>query len=174
MIVLEKQEIESLIDLNQMMDQIEEAYRIFGEGDYYMPPRQAVEDANKSMMYMPCYTKEMIGTKILSIFPDNAKLGLPSIDGVMLLNDYQTGKPLAILDGQTVTAWRTGAVGGVGIRHLAAKDSHTVGIIGTGVQGFYQALYACAARDIHTVYVYNHSSRDLTDYLGRLEKAIDK
>ncbi len=42
MIVLEKQEIESLIDLNQMMDQIEEAYRIFGEGDYYMPPRQAV------------------------------------------------------------------------------------------------------------------------------------
>ena len=174
MIVLEKQEIESLIDLNQMMDQIEEAYRIFGEGDYYMPPRQAVEDANKSMMYMPCYTKEMIGTKILSIFPDNAKLGLPSIDGVMLLNDYQTGKPLAILDGQTVTAWRTGAVGGVGIRHLAAKDSHTVGIIGAGVQGFYQALYACTARDIHTVYVYNHSSRDLTDYLGRLEKAIDK
>ena len=107
MIVLEKQEIESLIDLNQMMDQIEEAYRIFGEGDYYMPPRQAVEDANKTMMYMPCYTKEMIGTKILSIFPDNAKLGLPSIDGVMLLNDYQTGKPLALLDGQTVTAWRT-------------------------------------------------------------------
>ena len=174
MIVLEKQEIESLIDLNQMMDQIEEAYRIFGEGDYYMPPRQAVEDANKSMMYMPCYTKEMIGTKILSIFPDNAKLGLPSIDGVMPLNDYQTGKPLALLDGQTVTAWRTGAVGGVGIRHLAAKDSHTVGIIGAGVQGFHQALYACAARDIHTVYVYNHSSRDLTDYLDRLEKAIDK
>ena len=92
----------------------------------------------------------------------------------MLLNDYQTGKPLAILDGQTVTAWRTGAVGGVGIRHLAAKDSHTVGIIGAGVQGFYQALYACTARDIHTVYVYNHSNRDLTDYLGRLEKAIDK
>ena len=54
------------------------------------------------------------------------------------------------------------------------RDSHTVGIIGAGVQGFYQALYACTARDIHTVYVYNHSSRDLTDYLGRLEKAIDK
>ena len=99
MIVLEKQEIESLIDLNQMMDQIEEAYRIFGEGDYYMPPRQAVEDANKTMMYMPCYTKEMIGTKILSIFPDNAKLGLPSIDGVMLLNDYQAAGPTGWTDG---------------------------------------------------------------------------
>ena len=42
------------------------------------------------------------------------------------------------------------------------------------MQGFHQAVYACAARDIHTVYVFNHSDRDLTDYLERLKKAIDK
>lgn len=173
MIVLNKEQIDALVDRNQMMDQIEEAYRIFGAGEYYMPPRPTVEDANKTMMYMPCYTKEVIGTKILSIFPDNAKLGLPSIDGIVYLNDYTTGAPLAVMDGQAVTAWRTGAVGGVGIRHLSRKDCHTVGIIGAGVQGFYQALYACAAREIHTVYVYNHSGRDLTDYLERLQKAID-
>ena len=123
-------------------------------------------------MYMPCYTKEIIGTKILSIFPDNAKLGLPSIDGIVYLNDYTTGKPLAVLDGQAVTAWRTGAVGGVAVRHLSRKDCHTVGIVGAGVQGFHQALYACAAREIHTVYVYNHSDRDLTDYLARLKKLL--
>ncbi len=173
MIVLDKKQIEAVIDLNGMMDQIEEAYRIFGSGDFYMPPRPSVEDKNKTMLYMPCYTKEVIGTKILSIFPDNAKLGLPSIDGIVYLNDYETGKPLAVMDGQTVTAWRTGAVGGVGIRHLSRKDCQTVGIVGAGVQGFHQALYACAARDIHTVYVFNHSDRDLTDYLHRLEKAID-
>ena len=121
---------------------------------------------------MPCYTKEIIGTKILSIFPENAKLGLPSIDGVVLLNDQQTGAPVAVMDGQSVTAWRTGAVGGVGIRHLSGKDAHTVGIVGAGVQGFHLALYACAARDIHTVYVFNHSDRNLTDYLARLQKAI--
>lgn len=173
MIVLNKQQIEEIIDRNQMMDTIEEAYRIFGSGDFFMPPRPVVENENKTMMYMPCYTKEVIGTKILSIFPDNAKLGLPSIDGVVLLNDYTTGAPLAVMDGQAVTAWRTGAVGGVGIRHLSRKDCHTVGIVGAGAQGFHQALYACAARDIHTVYVFNHSDRDLTDYLARLEKAID-
>ena len=173
MLVLDKKQIEEVIDLNGMMDQIEEAYRIFGSGDFYMPPRPTVEDENKTMMYMPCYTKEVIGTKILSIFPDNAKLGLPSIDGIVYLNDYTTGKPLAVLDGQAVTAWRTGAVGGVAVRHLSRKDCHTVGIVGAGVQGFHQALYACAAREIHTVYVYNHSDRDLTDYLARLKKAID-
>ena len=90
MIVLDSEQIDKLIDRNEMMDQIEEAYKIFKAGDYYMPPRPCVEDANKTMMYMPCYTKEVIGTKILSIFPDNAELGLQSIDGIMYLNDYKT------------------------------------------------------------------------------------
>ena len=172
MIILSKAEIEALADPNEMMDTIEEAYRIFGANEFYMPPRPVVEHENKTLMYMPCYTKEIIGTKILSIFPENSKLGLPSIDGVVLLNDHTTGAPIAVMDGQAVTAWRTGAVGGVGIRHLSRKDCHTVGIVGAGVQGFYQAVYACTARDIHTVCVFNHSSRDLTDYLERLRKAI--
>lgn len=174
MIVLSKEQIEKMVDPDQMMDQIEEAYRIYGSGEFYMPPRPTVEHENKQLMYMPCYTKDIIGTKILSIFPENSKLGLPSIDGIVLLNDYTTGAPLAVMDGQSVTAWRTGAVGGVGIRHLSRKDCHTVGIIGAGMQGFHQAVYACAARDIHTVYVFNHNDRDLTDYLERLKKAIDK
>ena len=172
MILLGKEEIEKLADRNQMMDEIEHAYQIIRSGEYYVPNRPTVEHENKTLMYMPCYTKEAIGTKILTIFPDNAKLGLPSIDGVVLLNDPVTGAPQAILDGQAVTAWRTGAVGGVGIRHLARKDCHTVGIVGAGVQGFYQALYACAAREIHTVYLFSHSGRDLTEYMDRLEKAI--
>lgn len=173
MIVLSKKEIEELVDLNEMMDQIEEAYRIYGTGEYYMPPRPSVEHENKTLMYMPCYTKDIIGTKILSIFPENAALGLPSIDGVVLLNDRTTGTPVAVLDGQVVTAYRTGAVGGVGIRHLSREDCHTVGIVGAGVQGFHLALYACAARNIHTVCVYNHSDRDIREYLDRLEKTID-
>ncbi len=173
MIVLSKKEIEELVELNEMMDQIEEAYRIYGTGEYYMPPRPSVEHENKTLMYMPCYTKDIIGTKILSIFPENAALGLPSIDGVVLLSDRTTGAPVAVLDGQAVTAYRTGAVGGVGIRHLSREDCHTVGIVGAGVQGFHLALYACAARDIHTVCVYNHSDRDIREYLDRLEKTID-
>lgn len=172
MLLLNKKDIEESVDLNGMMDQIEEAYRIFGAGEFYMPPRPCVEHDNQTLIYMPCFTKESLGTKMLTIFPENAKLGLPSIDGLVLMNDPQTGKPIAMMDGQAVTAYRTGAVGGVGIRHLSRKDSHTAGIVGAGAQGFHLALYACAAREIHTVYVYNHSDRDLTDYLARLEKAI--
>ncbi len=67
MIILDKTKIEELMDLQQMMDQIEEAYRIFGKFEFNMP----------------CNTKEEIVTKILSILPDNARLGLPSIDGIL-------------------------------------------------------------------------------------------
>lgn len=173
MIFLDKQAIEKLVDPDEMMDQIEEAYRIYGKGAYYMPPRPVIEHDQKTLIYMPCYTDEIIGTKMLTIFPENAKLGLPSLDGLVILNDQKTGAPLAILDGQAVTAWRTGAVGGVGIRHLSRKDADTVGIVGAGVQGFHLAVYACAARPIRTVYIWNHSSRDLTGYMDRLKKAID-
>ena len=173
MIFIDKEKIASLVDYNEMMDTIEEAFQIFGTGEYFMPPRPVVEHNNKMLMYMPCYTNNAIGTKILTIFPEIAKLGLPSIDGVILLNDAVTGAPVAVLDGQAVTAWRTGAVGGVGIRHFSRKDCHTYGVIGAGTQAFYQTLFACAARDIHTVYIYNHSDRDLTDQIARLEKAID-
>ena len=172
MIFLGKEEVEKLVDPNEIMDQIEEAYRIFGADAYYMPPRPVIEHENKTLIYMPCFTEDIIGTKMLTIFPENAKLGLPSLDGLVILNDRTTGAPLAIMDGQAVTAWRTGAVGGVGIRHLSRKDARTVGIVGAGAQGFHQAVYACAARDIETVYIWNHSGRDLTDFMARLKKTI--
>ena len=172
MIFLGKEEVEKLVDPNEIMDQIEEAYRIFGADAYYMPPRPVIEHENKTLIYMPCFTEDIIGTKMLTIFPENAKLGLPSLDGLVILNDRTTGAPLAIMDGQAVTAWRTGAVGGVGIRHLSRKDARTVGIVGAGAQGFHQAVYACAARNIETVYIWNHSDRDLTDFMARLKKTI--
>ena len=137
-----------------------------------MPPRPVIEHENKTLIYMPCFTEDIIGTKMLTIFPENAKLGLPSLDGLVILNDRTTGAPLAIMDGQAVTAWRTGAVGGVGILHLSSKDARTVGIVGAGAQGFHQAVYACAARNIETVYIWNHSDRDLTDFMARLKKTI--
>ena len=172
MMFLGKEEVEKLVDPNEIMDQIEEAYRIFGADAYYMPPRPVIEHENKTLIYMPCFTEDIIGTKMLTIFPENAKLGLPSLDGLVILNDRTTGAPLAIMDGQAVTAWRTGAVGGVGIRHLSRKDARTVGIVGAGAQGFHQAVYACAARNIETVYIWNHSNRDLTDFMARLKKTI--
>lgn len=173
MIFLNQADVSRTVDLNDMMDQIEKAYKIYGQGDFYMPERPTVEYRDKTLIYMPCFLNDSFGTKILTQFPENGDKGLPIINGLMLLNDYETGAPAALLDGQSVTAYRTGAVGGVGIRHLSRRDCHSVGIVGAGTQGFYQALYACAAREIHTVNILNRRGRDMTAYIERLIKAID-
>lgn len=137
-----------------------------------MPSRQSIEQSNKQIVYMPVFANKMIGTKIMSIFPENRMYNMPTLSGVMLLNDYITGVPIAIMDGQAVTAWRTGAVGGVAIKYLSKKECHSVGIVGAGVEGFYQAVYACATREIHTIYIFNHHNKDLTEYSKCLKKTI--
>ena len=63
MLLLNKKDIEKSVDLDGMMDQIEEAYKIFESGAYYMPPRPTVEHDNKTLIYMPCYTKDSLGDK---------------------------------------------------------------------------------------------------------------
>ena len=59
---------------------------------------------------------------MLCEFPENPKKGLPLLTGLMILNDVKTGLPLAIMNGSSLTAMRTGAVGGVGVRYLAREN----------------------------------------------------
>ena len=89
MLFLNKDDIAKSINLNGMMDQIEEAYRIFGSGEFYMPPRPTVTYGNQTLIYMPCFTERSLGTKMLTIFPaekvyELAEAGYCSIDDVFL------------------------------------------------------------------------------------------
>lgn len=78
------------------------------------------------MLYMPCFLDSVIGTKMLSEFPDNPSLGIPYLNGLMILNNAKTGLPKAIMNGSALTAMRTGAVGGVALRYLAPEDAASV------------------------------------------------
>jgi len=172
MLFLNEKEIKLAVTLGEMIDTIEEAFCIFRSGEFYMPERFKVEYKNKTLLYMPCFTQDSFGTKMLTLFPENQAKKLPSIYGLMTLNDYETGRPLAILDAQALTALRTGAVGGVGMRHFAYPDSESVGVIGCGVQGFHQILYACDLRPIKRIYLYDAFNKNLADYINRLQQAL--
>lgn len=161
------------INFNEAMDKIEEAYHILKKGSFYMPPRPSIEYQNKTLLYMPCFTEQSLGTKILTVFPDNVKIKKPAIDGLMIIYNYETGEPLVVMDGKAVTAMRTGAVGGVGARYLSSKQSKSLGIIGAGTQGFYQALFACHARNIKEVYIYDYFIKDLSQFIHNLKSNLD-
>src|SRR5205814_8068048 len=75
------------------------------------------------------------GIKWVSGYPENSKRGLPYIAGLMILNDFETGMPLALMDAIWITAKRTGAATAVAAKYLARPESSSVGILGCGVQG---------------------------------------
>lgn len=72
------------------------------------------------------------GVKIVSVFPDNATRGLPSVQGTYLLLEATSGAPLAIFDGAALTRWRTGAASALAATYLARPDSATLLMVGTG------------------------------------------
>ena len=172
MIFLNRQDILKTITRAELMDKIEQAFGIIHGGDFYMPDRVSVLHKNKNLLFMPCFTETALGAKVLSVFPENARLGKPIIHGLMVLNDYESGEISALLDGQALTALRTGAVGGVAIRRLSPLDVENLGVIGAGVQGFMQVLYACAVRKIKKVFLYDAYRKDYVDYIRDLSQEL--
>jgi ornithine cyclodeaminase/alanine dehydrogenase len=86
---------------------------------------------------MPAYIPGLrsAGVKWVSGFPRNRERGLPYITGLLVLNDVDTGLPLAVMDCTWITAMRTGAATAVAARRLARPESSVVGVLGCGVQG---------------------------------------
>jgi ornithine cyclodeaminase/alanine dehydrogenase-like protein (mu-crystallin family) len=84
---------------------------------------------------MPVRGEGLAVLKWVTSFPDNPRRGLPTVTGVVLASDAETGEPLAVLDARAVTALRTGAAAAVATQELAREDARTVGLIGCGLHG---------------------------------------
>ena len=122
-----------------------------------VPQRLHLDRGENTLLLMPCFGEKYFSTKLVSVFPENLKKKKPMIYGSVVLNDGETGEPLAVLDGSKLTAMRTAAVGTVGIKYLAPEGATTLGIIGLGIQGFHQALFACQQRPIRKLFILDRS-----------------
>jgi alanine dehydrogenase len=91
-------------------------------GHFFQSLVGASSDADRAMV------------KWASIVAENSGSGLPNVTALIVLNDLKTGQPLAILDGNWITAARTAAMTAVAASHLARRDSRSIGFVGCGVQ----------------------------------------
>lgn len=173
MIILNEKEMWQAVTLEDVMESVEKAYEMHRNGDYLMPDRFIAQKEKDMMLYMPCFSSEYVGTKMLAEFPGNPAKGLPYLSGFMILNDGPTGQPRAIMNGSVLTAMRTGAVGGVGVKYLSKKDSKSVGLIGCGMQGLHQVMYACAVRPIKDVYLFDAFNKNLEGFIERLKAKLN-
>lgn len=126
------------VTMAEIIDAVEAGFREHGEGQVEMPPKPGVHPRPDSFLHaMPAWIPALhsVGIKWVSGYPGNQARGEPYIMGLLILNDEETGRPLAVMDCTWITAQRTGAATAVAAKYLARPESETVGIPGCGVQG---------------------------------------
>lgn len=142
-LVLTCAEVESVATMELAVQAVEEAFGAFGRGEATMPPKVylPIEDHDGDFRAMPARLGRFAGIKWVNVHAHNRKChGLPTVMAVYVLNDASNAFPLAIMDGTTLTALRTGAAGGVASKFLVCKPPSTVAFIGCGTQA--RTLYA--------------------------------
>lgn len=129
---------------------------------------------DRRFMAMPAYLGgkyQMAGMKWYGSNCENKASGLPRSILMMMLNDKDTGAPLALMSANLVSCYRTGAIPGVGAKYLARKDSETVTIIGPGVMGRTCLLaFLSVCPKITTVKVKGRGQRSLHAFEEFVEK----
>ncbi len=136
-LLLTAAEVQSLLDPDALLDALAEGFRALSAGRVEAPNRIGVTVPNTGfLLNMPAYQPgHPIAVKMVSVFHDNLRLGLPSHQALITLFDAQTGTPIALLDGTAITALRTAGAAALSARLLARPESHVLAIVGAGVQG---------------------------------------
>lgn len=174
---LSRKDVESVLTMEDAIEAVERAFKEHGSGTVNMPLRTVIRiEKNKGAVnFMPAYIETMgaVGIKVVSGYIDNpAKYNLPTILGVVLLNDPKNGNLLAIMDGAFLTAMRTGAGSGVATKYSARKDANEAGIIGTGVQGKTQIMAVSKVRKIDKVKAYDVAADRCKSFCKEISKEL--
>lgn len=126
------------LSMPEIIRAVENMFREKGEGRIEMPPKPGIHPRKDAFIHaMPAYIPRLgaAGIKWVSGYPGNQEKQLPYISGLLILNDPETGIPVAVMDATWITAKRTGAATAVAAKYLARTNSSSAGILACGVQG---------------------------------------
>ena len=167
---LDADAIRAAVPIGDMLDAVEAAYRDVSAGRDRSPLRTRVELDRGDLLLMPGVRSGGLGAtvKLVTVMPDNPGLGLPTVQALVVWLDAGTGRPLAIMDGATVTAMRTGAASGVATRLLARSDAASLAMLGAGAQAAWQVRAVLAARPIRLVSVFARSPEAREEFADRM------
>ena len=159
-ILLSRNDLSSILTMKAVMGAVEEGFRQLAIGTVNMPIRSVIriEKYKGLIVYMPAYVggNDALAVKVASSYPDNPmNHNLPTVLGTVLLNDPRTGQLVCIMDGNFITAMRTGAVSGVATKYLARKNARVVGIFGCGMQARTQLMAINEVRKLECAKAYD-------------------
>jgi len=133
---LDEDAIRPLLRLEDLIPAMERALADFSAGRVIHPVRSiiSVPQHRGFMGIMPAVHGDVMGAKLVNLYPDNISRGIPTHQAVIALFRAQTGEPLAMMDGRLITELRTAAVSAVATKLLSRHDAKSLAILGSGVQ----------------------------------------
>ena len=153
MILLRREEVRALLDPEALIDAVATALVDVSAGTASVPPRIAAFTPLGLLGAMVGYVPSLgvLAAKLVAVFPQNA--GMPTHRALIAVFDPRTGTPVAVLDGEEITAQRTAAASALATRLLAREDAAVLAIVGTGVQAASHARYVARVRRFGTLLV---------------------
>ena len=178
LLYLSKSDVEAVgLPMAEIVRSLEVAFRAKGQGRTEMPPKPGIHPGggDNFVHAMPAYIPDLksAGLKWVSGFPENHKKGLPYINGLLILNDVETGLPLSVMDCVWITAKRTGAATALSARYLARPQSSIVGVLGCGVQGRSNVEALKVLFPLKEVRAYDVNAETVERYAAEINAGLD-
>jgi len=156
-LILTARDILKVLDMDLALAAAREAFLAYGEGRVNMPPKAYLTLAKGDFraMYGEIFLPEahVCGLKWVNVHPGNPQVGLPSVMAKIVLNDPETGREWADMDGTHITNYRTGAAGGLAAALLSRPEASRLGVIGAGAQARTQIAAIMKVRPIEEVVI---------------------
>lgn len=173
---LSRTDVARALPMKAAVEGMKQAYAQLSAGEANMPLRARVPAENEGVaLVMPAYLprSQSLALKVVTVFPENVTQNLPIIHALVLALDAESGQPLALMEGGSLTAIRTGAGSGAATDALARNDASSVAIIGSGVQAKTQLEAVCAVRPIQRVWVYSPTPENAERFAHEMAGAND-
>lgn len=155
--ILTASDVRSALSMTEAIQAAREAFVALSSGRALVPLRGVLEVSGGVTLTMPAHVEgsPITSVKVVSVYPGNPGRGLPTIHATVLVIDADTGAPIALMDGASLTAIRTGAASGLATDLLARRGATTLGVLGAGVQARTQVEAVCAVRPIEEIRVFS-------------------
>jgi len=175
-LLISRHEVQELLTMSEVLKAVENAFILKAQGKAIMPAKiyLTLKEFGGDFRAMPAYIDGSAGMKWVSVYPNNAKYGLPSVMAAILYCDPHNAYPLAIMDGTHITNMRTGAAGGVAVKHLARKGSSIIGMVGAGEQAITQLMAIKEVLPtIKEVKVFSRREESRTKFASEMSKKLN-
>ncbi len=163
-LIVNHKEVREFLPMTECIQVVEDALRALSQGNALNPLRSGLwlPDRSGLLGVMPGYlgSPEVLGIKLVSIFPGNERTEYNSHQGSVILFESKHGRPLAIMDAGEITAIRTAAASGVATKLLANADAEDLAILGSGVQARTHLAAMMAVRNVKKVRVWSRTTEN--------------